>query len=109
MIMLRELWNRDELEDQIDSNEKKLKALLARLEEVDQEVDQLFTDLDVLPEQIQSFIENKENFTEDNWAEIQRQLAEQKTLATETVVDKTRVRQVYKERSQIRPNWMFVR
>ena len=107
--MLRELLQQEEIEATIENNEERMKALFAQLKEMDQEVETLFADLEVTPQQVKAFVENRENFTEENWTEIQKRLDEHISLKADLLPNRTKLRKVYQERASIQPTWLFVR
>ncbi|MDP1836812.1 MAG: hypothetical protein Q8K75_12920 [Chlamydiales bacterium] len=106
--MLRELFSQDNLAKKIESNEKKFQDLLIKIEEADRETTEIFEQLEVRPEQIQKILSDKENFSEEHWEEIQRQMGEiEKKVSTRR--DLNQLRRTYKERSEIQQQWIFVR
>ncbi len=106
--MLRELFGKENLEKKIEANEKKFKELLDRVAEIDNDTVALFQELDVTPAQIHSLLSNQDNFTAEAWQEVQKQMAElEQQLSAKR--DITQVRQAYKERSEVRRDWIFVR
>lgn len=110
--MLRELLQKDRLQENIKDSEKKFKQLLKQSEELDAQEEALFKELDVRPEQVSAFLANPENFTPEDWAEIQRQMAEYDEKVAQIINnkrDRAQLRKAYGERSQVRQHWLFVR
>ncbi len=60
-------------EQQAQKNDLDIKELELKIEGLDLKTEELFTSLNVTPEQISAYLDNKENFTEENWAEISKQ------------------------------------
>ncbi len=106
--MLRDLFGKDDLEKKIEINEKKFKELQAKIAELDRETAEVFEQLEVTPEQIEKCLNDKENFSEKDWEELQRQMAEFEAKA-QAGSDISKIRRAYKERSEIQRNWLFVR
>lgn len=106
--MLRELFGKDDLGKRIEANDKKLQELQAKIAELDRETEEVFEQLEVTPEQIEKFLSDKNNFSDSDWEEIQRQIAdiEAKAISQRDII---KVRRAYKERSEIQRNWLFVR
>lgn len=57
-------------EQQIQTRASKIQALQLQLENLDRQMEELLGELRVSPEQLSAFISKKENFTEENWAEL---------------------------------------
>jgi len=107
--MLRELMDQSPLEETIDANEKRLNELLGKIDEIDRETTEMFTELEVTPDQVQKFLDNEENFTDEHRAEIRRQKEEIDAVSNREVRDIGKVRKAQKERGTIQNNWIFVR
>lgn len=108
--MLREFFGEKgtSLEKKIEVNEKKFQDLLIKVAEMDRETDEIFAQLEVTPAQINQFLSDEKNFSQECWDEIQRQMAEIDKKAT-TCRDISQVRRAYKERAEIQRQWIFVR
>lgn len=106
--MLRELFGKDDLEKKIETNEKKLRELQAKIAELDRQTAEVFEQLEVTPEQVEKCLTDKTNFSDKDWDELQRQIAEFEAKA-KAGRDISQVRRTYKERSEIQRNWLFVR
>src|ERR1700733_7904915 len=66
-------FNKDETNDE-EVNIKEnlnLQELLIRMDALDREVNALMSELKVTPSQVNAFVSNKENFTEENWQKLQ--------------------------------------
>lgn len=110
--MLRELLQQDRFEETLKEGEKKFKQLLKQAAECDAQEEELFQELEVPPEQVSAFLSNPVNFTEQDWAEIQRQMAEYDEKVGQALNrkrDRAKLRRSYSERSQVRQHWLYVR
>jgi hypothetical protein len=65
------MFFQDKAEEKLSINERKLKELAARQEKLDDEVAHFLSELEVTPEQLSTFLANQDNFTEENWKELQ--------------------------------------
>lgn len=101
----------DELEKKINKHELDFQELVIKTENLNQQVEELLTELNVSPEQLSAFIGNKDNFSEDNWQTIvkQRQELEDK-LKRElaNIPNPLKNKKTYSERIVPR-HWLFVR
>ena len=101
--------NQSPLEETIEANEKRLTELLHKIDEIDRETTEMFTELEVTPDQVQKFLENEENFAAEHRAEIDRQKKEIDQVTSREVRNLSKLRKSHKERSTIQNNWIFVR
>lgn len=98
-------------ETYIKKNEALLRELLYRAKELEKEEEKLFSELNVTPEQISTFIEKPENFTPDNWEEIQeqkKQLNQKLDRDLKNIKNPLKTKKAYKE-SLIDNRWLFVK
>lgn len=101
----------DELENKIEKFERSFNELTIRFENQNKLVNDLLEELNVTPEQLSEFIKKKENFTEENWEELEKQtkLLEQRLLLElANISNPTKRKKTYAERN-IQPHWLFVR
>lgn len=101
----------DELEQQITRNEKTMHELVIRIENLDREVEEFLTELQVTPEQLSALMEKKEKFTEGNWQELIRQkqeLDDKLNRELNNIRNPLSAKKTYDER-RIGNNWLFVR
>lgn len=101
----------DKLEEQVTNNEKKIRELSIRHEKLDLDVSNFLKELEVTPEQLSAFITKKENFTEDNWEELQNQ---KKKLDEKLDLELKNVRNPLKSKKalaslNIRQHWLHVK
>lgn len=101
----------DELEQQINRNEKTMQELAIRIENLDRQVDEFLTELQVTPEQLSALLEKKEKFTESNWQELIKQkqeLDDKLNRELKNIRNPLSAKKTYSER-KIGNNWLFVR
>ncbi|HEV8052507.1 MAG TPA: hypothetical protein VGP47_08430 [Parachlamydiaceae bacterium] len=100
-----------QLEAQIQKNELALQELAIRAEALDRDVDGLLSQLNVSPEQLTTFIENKDNFSEENWnslQELRKALDEKLLRELLNVSNPKKTRDSFKKMNP-QPHWLFVR
>jgi hypothetical protein len=99
------------LEAHIQKNEQAIQELSIRIESQNRDVNELLSQLNVTPDQLSTFIENKNNFSEDNWGTLleQRKLLEEKLLRElANVRNPNKTRDALKN-LKVQPHWLFVR
>jgi hypothetical protein len=100
-----------QLEAHIQKNELTQQELSIRIEALNRDVDGLLTQLNVSPEQLTTFIENKDNFSEENWNTMQEQrkaLDEKLLRELVNVSNPKKTRDAFKNLNA-QPHWLFVR
>ena len=98
-------------EQKSEANEVKIKKLSLEIETLDLETNNLLQHLQVTPEQLTQFIENKENFSSKNWDELQEQkkkLDAKLTLDLESIPNPLKVQKKYVERN-VGQHWLYVK
>lgn len=99
------------LEKVIIKNDLSLQELMIRIDSLDREVKTLLSELSITPEKLSTFIDNQDNFTDENWQELQkqRQLLDEK-LSKEllNVRDPRKVKKHQDDRN-VQRHWLFVR
>lgn len=63
-------------ENQINQADQKINALAIQLEQLDRAVDELFSLIELTPEQLTAFVKKQEHFTQENWEELHKQRAQ---------------------------------
>lgn len=105
------MFGHDPLEEHILGHEKKVQELAIRLENIEREVSELMNELKVTSEQVTIFINDQNNFTSENWQELQnqRQILEEK-LQREiaNIRDPQKMKKKQAERN-IGQHWLYVR
>ena len=98
-------------EDKHQITEQKIQALSHQIEHLDKQTELLHEELQVTPEQLISFIECKDNFSEETWELLkthQKQLDEKLNLDLESVQNPLKTKSKYADR-HVAPHWLFVR
>lgn len=88
-----------------------LMELMLKHETLNRDTEALFHELQVTPEQLTAFIENKSNFSDDNWNRLQEEKNKlEQRIQTEiaNIRNQVKVKKAYEER-QIANHWIFVR
>lgn len=103
--------NIDALEKKIQKHELAFQELTIKIDSLNQQVEDLLSELNISPEQLTAFIENKENFSDENWQTIiqQRQEFEEK-LKRElaNIRNPLKNKKTYSERV-VPQHWLYVR
>jgi hypothetical protein len=105
------IQEKDDSEKVIESNELKIQEMEIKIEALDREINQILNEINLTSEQLTIFLSNRENFTEENWKDIQRLQSEldQKLLCElANVRNPQKVKKTYEERNVGR-HWLFVR
>lgn len=92
-------------------NEALLRELMYRSDELGIEEDKFFKELDIHPEQIAKFIEKPENFTPDNWNQMQehkKKLDEKLDLSLKNIKNPLKTKKTY-QNNIIDNRWLFVK
>lgn len=101
----------DELERKIEQNEIAFQELSLRIENLDRLAKEMLEELDVSTEQISQFLNNKDNFTDENWNEILKQRKEldaklKKEL--DNIRNPIAAKKAFKD-LKVERHWLFVR
>lgn len=95
----------------ISKTDASIKENSIQQEALDKEVQELLKELKVTPQQIAAFISAKENFTMENWEELQEQrkiLDEKLSRSLNHIPDPLKTRKTQAERNVGR-HWLFVK
>jgi hypothetical protein len=101
----------DDLERNINKNEMAIQELAISLESLNLQVDDLLNELEVSAEQLSAFVENKENFSEENWKHLLKQKKdwnEKLQLSLDNIRNPLKAKKKYAER-KVEQHWLFVR
>lgn len=105
------MFFKNDIEQTIENNDKKLTDLETQHELLEQEIQKLYQELKLTPEQINTFISNPDNFTENDWKELQDQkqkLDAKLQLDIENIRNPLKTKKTYANR-RVESNWLFVR
>lgn len=98
-------------EQQTVRNEKKIKEICLRIEKLDQDVEQYFKEQGINPVEVAQYMENKENFSDSEWKEIQEAqhlLEKELKLNLKNIRDPRKAKKAYNDR-HVQPHWLYVR
>jgi hypothetical protein len=99
------------LETHIQKNELAIQELSIRMEALNRDIHELLKELNVSPEQLTTFLENKDNFSDDNWHTIieQRKILDEKLLKElQNISNPQKTKKTFKTMN-VQPHWLFVR
>lgn len=99
------------LEQTLAKNDLLMQELIIRLDSLDREIKALLAELNITPEKLTAFISNKENFTDDNWTELQKQrklLDEKLNKELSNIRDPRKVKKTQMDR-HVQNHWLFVK
>lgn len=99
------------LEAHIQKNAQAIQELAIQIEAVNRDVHELLKELNVSPEQLTTFVENKDNFSEDNWNTLleQRKVLDEKLLRELQNVSNPQKTKKTLQTMNVQPHWLFVR
>jgi hypothetical protein len=95
-----------------EKHQSTLAALSIENESLDQQVDALFKELQVTPEQISQFIKNEQNFTQENWEFLKQErkkLDEKLLLSLTQVSNLKKIKDKRAQQAAVQPHWLFIR
>jgi len=108
-----DFYNDDQqIDKKIENQEKKIKELIIRSETLEREFNQFLAEMKVTREQIRTFIETKDFFTEEDWEEIQKQqkALEQKLLVElKNIANPNKTKASLAEQKDVKPQWLYVK
>ena len=102
----------ENLEHQSTKNDLTLQELLIRIDGLDRQVKAFMEELQVTPQQISSYVSNPNNFTKDNWEELEKQrkmLDEKLDLELRSIRDPKSAKKTMEARKEVQRHWIFVR
>jgi len=102
----------ENLESQSTKNDLTLQELLIRIDGLDRQVKAFMEELDISPEQISGFVNNPDNFTQENWAQLEKQrkmLDEKLDLEMRNIRNPKSAKKAYASRAGVQQHWIFVR
>jgi len=105
------MFEQKDLEKILEDKNKKIKELAIRNENLDRETKAFLNELKVTPDQLTTFIEDKDNFTEENWKELHKErnkLDEKLQTEIKSIRNPLDVKKAYSER-KIDTHWLFVK
>lgn len=106
------MFLQNKLENEIQQILNKINQIELRIEAHEQEESQFLESLNINLEQISAFLEKKENFTPENWEEMQKQKAvlnEKLKLHLSSIKDPRKTKKEYSSLQGIQRHWLHVR
>ncbi len=106
------MFQNDTPRDNIKKNDNKIREVSIRLTAIQREIEDLFNELGMTPEELQSYLSMSENFTPEEWQEIQNKTKETEMKLAEGDILDADPRETKKKRNetgQINNTWLFVR
>ena len=97
--------------DHVEDQHKKINELEIEIARLDALVDELYQDIDVQPEQIDTLLSNSNNFSPKNWEQIQeqqREIDDNIKREISNIVNPKHTQKKYEDRHVSR-DWLFVR
>ncbi len=109
--MFFEIIGKDQSEQKATKQNKALLDLLIYIDSLDRDVKNLMTELKVSAEQIDLFVNHEQNFTAENWQELQtqRKLLDEKLTREKENIPNPVVNQQRQLENQLKSNWLFVK
>jgi hypothetical protein len=101
-----------QLEQDIEEMQLKMSKLAIEIDQFNFEYEELFSGLELTPEQLTEHMTNPENFSAEEWEEIQQEkkkLDEKLMLDLSHIPDLKKTKQTSKDLSLIQSHWIFVR
>jgi hypothetical protein len=89
----------------------KIEKLCKQIEQLDQKIEELLSELNVSEEQLTLFLKEKENFNEEQWEQLTRHTQELKEKLERDLAqirNPAKLKQAYCS-LKIQPHWLFVR
>lgn len=99
------------LEAHIQKNALAIQELSIRIEALNRDVNELLSQLNVTPDQLTTYLENKDNFSEENWNSLleQRKALDEKLLRELLNISNPKKTQESFKKMNVQPHWLFVR
>lgn len=101
----------ENLESKLQRQENAALEAAIRNETLDSEIQCYLEEYNVSEEQLSHFISKKENFTDQNWQDLQnakKEIEAKLQLELNTITNPLRLKKAYKERN-VAQHWLFVR
>jgi len=101
----------DTLEQNTIRLDKKIKEICIQTEKLNSDIKNYFNENNINPVEVALYLENKENFSDEEWEYIQdtrKKLDERLNLNLANIKDPRKAKKSYNDRL-VQPNWLFVR
>lgn len=99
------------LENHIQKNELAIQELSIKLDALNRNVQDLLNELNVSPQQLTTFLDNKDNFTEENWNTMTTQrkaLDEKLNMELQNLRNPQKTKKTF-QAMHVQQHWLFVR
>lgn len=101
----------DTLEQNTQRLDKKIKEMCIQSEKLDRDIENYFKENNINPVEVALYLENKENFSDEEWEQIQeirKTLDEKLNLNLANIKDPRKAKKSYNDRL-VQPHWLYVR
>lgn len=101
----------DQLEERIQHNEKKFQELGIQIEKLDEDINKFMGELPLTIEQLNTFLADESNFTEEEWQELQnlrQKLDEKLQRELDNIRNPVKIKKNYDDRN-VQRHWLYVR
>lgn len=102
----------EQIDKNINLNETKIRAMSIQLENLNREIDEFFGQLQLNIDNLSSFMSNKNNFTEQNWDELnkQKQLVEEKLQRElDNIRNPLKTKASQASQMHVQRHWLYVK
>jgi len=102
----------EELYGKFENMQQKINELLILSENLNNNYQKILEQLDLSDQQLTSFVENPENFSEKEWEDLEaekKKMQEMLDLQMSHLQDPKKVQKKYSQRKRVKSNWLFVR
>lgn len=96
----------------IEKTQLRIKEISIRLDRLDREMDDVFSELGINPEQLHAYFQQSKHLSSTLEEEIhqeRKRLDEKLELALQCIKDPLKLKKTFSERGSVKPHWLFVR
>lgn len=100
------------LDEKIQRMDKRLKELAQLSQKIERDYQEMMKDLGLTPEELSKYFENRENFTQETWEQMEAEkkiLDERLNLELDSLADPGKTKRSLSEKGRIMQHWLFVR
>jgi hypothetical protein len=106
------IQQKEKLEQRIEKMDLKLQELGIDLEYLDENFNQVLSNLNITSEELYTYIEDPKNFSPETQKKFEKermQLDEKLNLALKNVKDPLKTKKTFSEKKEVQSHWLFVR
>lgn len=106
------MFQKEKMEDKIKRTELQMRKMAIQIEQMEREYQSIVTELGATAEQVQTFIENPENFSAPIWEILQKEkkaLENKTSLSLSTVKDTRALEKSYASLGAVESRWIYVK